>query len=362
VDPWAARVVSVNDYAGVDMEFGVEEMVSATAMIAATIETIGEPGTGRWCCESPPLQVTDIEILGGSFPEDSDGTLSGIDYQALDGNLAPGDRVTMLIRDDTVAFLIFDMDGALVHPVPQHQADAIEAMRVREASSAGGWDPLDYSPLRAVTDIWSRYHSQWWGSVDQRVALAVSGVPGYRVTCSAADLGPLLRTTDYAPASEGLPSIVNTSRLEIVTAATSCDYDEILTLTAFVDGDDTDLFWWRGPTAETLIEADRRFGALRELTLALTNTTFGKETVSAPNSSGELIDQAFYIWPSAFLLLDGRAPAVQVLGEDEASRVAALSDISVAELDHLVAEVGGYALFRTAIDAAGNWRLAISGD
>jgi len=364
-DPWEIAVVPVNDYAAADMEFGIEEIVTADAMIEATVDWIGEPGSGRWCCENPPLEVSDITVLGGDFPLDSPGKLNGIDYQILNASVDIGDRVTMLMRGDTALF-VFDRDQGLSHPAPQHQADAIDAMRVREAQSAGGWDPLDYSPLRAVSDVWGRYHTTWWGSVDQRVALALSGVPGFPTVCSAADLAPILANADYPPSGEGLPATVARAKDEIVTAATACDYDEILSLTTFVDGDDTDLFWWSGgSTSDVFVEADRRFGAIRELVLALTNTAYASEEVNAENSSGEYVDQTFYVWPSAAVLIDGRnasAPSVVTLGEEEASRVAALNRMTVEELDESMRAIPGYALFRTAIDAAGRWRFALSGD
>jgi hypothetical protein len=357
--------VPVNDYAAADMEFGIEEIVTADALIEATVEWIGEPGSGRWCCENPPLDVSDITVLGGDFPLDSPGKLNGIDYQSLDAAVDIGDRVTMLMRGDTALF-VFDGDQGLAHPAPQHQADAIDAMRVREARSAGGWDPLDYSPLRAVSDVWGRYHTTWWGSVDQRVALALSGVPGFPVVCSAADLAPILRNADYPPSGDGLPATVAKARDEIVVAATGCDYDEILSLTTFVDGDDTDLFWWSGgSTSDIFIEADRRFGAIRELVLALTNTAYASDEVNAENSSGDYVDQTFYVWPSAAVLIDARnaaTPTVATLGEEEAARVAALNRMTVEELDESMRVFPGYALFRTAIDAAGRWRFALSGD
>ena len=365
LDPWAIRVVTVNDYAGAAMEFGVEEIIAGTAMIEATVDWVGEPGSGRWCCENPPLEVSNITVLGGEFSQDSDGKLNGIDYQSLDTAVEVGDRVTMLMRGDTALFVFGDDEG-LAHPAPQHQADAISAMRVREAQSAGGWDPIDYSPLRAVTDTWGRYHTNWWGSLDQRVALALSGVPGYPIICSAADLGPLLRNAEYPPSREGLPSTVATAKGEIVDAATACDYDRLLTLTAFVDGDDTDLFWWSGgSTSDVFIEADRRFGAIRELVMALTNTSYATEVLNAENSSGEYVDQTFYLWPSAAVLIgEGNAatPTVATLGEEEAARVAALNRMTVEELDEAMQVFPGYALFRTAIDAAGRWRFALSGD
>jgi hypothetical protein len=365
VDPWEITVVPVNDYASADMELGIEEIIDATAMVEARVEWIGEPGSGRWCCENPPLEVSDITVLGGDFPQDSDGKINGIDYQSLDASLEIGDRVTMLMRGHT-ALLIFSVDDGLAHPAPQHQADAIDAMRVREAESAGGWDPLDYAPLRAVSDIWKRYHTDWWGSLGQRTGLALSGVPTFPVVCSAADLDRLIAVSPYPPSNEGLPSTVDRMRNEIVAAATSCDYDKILSLTAFVDGDDTDLFWWSGgSTPEVFVEADRRFGALRQLVLALTNTAYTREEVNAENSSGEYVDQEFYVWPSAAVLIGAQNAAqstVETLGEEEATRVAALNQMTVEELDESMRVFPGYALFRTAIDAAGRWRFALSGD
>jgi hypothetical protein len=270
------------------------------------------------------------------------------------------------MRDDGVALFVFGSDGGLAHPAPQHQADAIAVMRVREAQSAGGWDPLDYSPLRAVSDIWTRYHTDWWGSLDQRAALALSGVPAFPVVCSAADLDRLITASPYPPSNEGLPSTVDRMRNEIVAAATSCDYDEILSLTAFVDGDDTDLFWWSGgSTPEVFVEADRRFGALRQLVFALTNTAYASDEVNAENSSGEYVDQTFYVWPSAAVLISAENAAqstVQTLGEEEATRVAALNQMTVEELDESMRMFPGYALFRTAIDTVGRWRFALSGD
>jgi len=364
-DPWEIRVVPVNDYAGADVNLGIEEIIDATAMVEATIEWIGEPGSGRWCCENPPLEVSDIRVVGGEFPQDSEGKINGIDYQSLDASLEIGDRVTMLMRGHT-ALLVFAADESLAHPAPQHQADAIDAMRVREARSAGGWDPLDYSPLRAVSDIWTRYRTDWWGSLDQRASLALSGVPAFPVVCSAADLNRLIAASPYQPSHEGLLFTVDRMRNEIVAAATSCDFDEILSLTAFVDGDDTDLFWWSGgSTPEVFVEADRRFGALRQLVLALTNTAYEPTEINAENSAGDNVDQTFYVWPSAAVLIgaaNANTPTSQTLGEEEAARVAALNRLTVDELDESITQSAGYALFRTAIDAAGRWRFALSGD
>ncbi len=366
-DPWTIDAVTVNAYIGADMESGIEEILSGAAMIEATIVSIGDPDTGRWCCANPPFQVRDIEVLGGNFTDDTEGWLKGIEYQSLDRNLFPGDRVTIVMRDPEVAAFVFTRDGGLAHPAPQHQVDAIDAMRVREAQSAGGWDPVDYTPLRAVTDIWDRYHTAWWGSMDQRVALAVSGVPGYPVTCSAADLGQVPGAPEYPPASEGLPFRVAIARDEIVAASTVCDYNAILALPAFVDGDDTDLFWWSGePAVDVFVEADRRFGAIRELVLALTNTAVASETVNAPDDSGASVDQTFYVWPSAAVILNepsaSGVPASELLGIEEAARVAALAGISTEALDKVVSAFDGYALFRPAIDEAGNWRFALTGD
>jgi hypothetical protein len=364
-DRWEIAVVPVNDYAGVDMKFGIEEIITADALIEATVEWIGEPGSGRWCCENPPLEVSEITVLGGDFPADSSGELNGIDYQKLDVGLAVGDRVTMLMRGDTALF-VFNHDEGLAHAVPQHQADAIAAMRVREARSAGGWDPLDYSPQRAVTDVWGRYRDPWWGSEDQRVALTVSGVDGYPIVCSAADLGRLISTSDYPPSYENLPATVARAKDEIVEAATACDFEGVLALTTFVNGDDTDLFWWSGgSTSAVFVEADRRFGALRQLVLALTNTTYASTEVNAENSAGDHVDQTFYVWPSAAVLIDtsnATTPASQTLGADEAERVALLNRMTVEELDTNMQVLSGYALFRTAIDTAGRWRFALLGD
>jgi hypothetical protein len=364
-DPWEVSVVPVADYDGTDMEFGIEEIVTADAMIEATVVWVGEPGSGRWCCENPPLEVSDITVLGGDFPADSEGKLNGIDYQSLDLGLDIGDRVTMLMQGDTALF-VFGSDEGLAHPAPQNQADAIAAMRIREARSTGGWDPRDYSPQRAVTDVWSRYSDSWWGSTSQRVALTVSGVEGYPITCSAADLDRSLLIPDYPPSYEGLPSTVANAVNEIVDAATACDYDQVLTLTTFVNGDDTDLFWWSGgSTSEVFIEADRRFGAMRQIVYALTNTTYAPTEVNAENSAGDHVDQMFYVWPSAAVLIDktnAATPTSQTLGADEAQRVAFLNRMTVEELDEALQILRGYALFRTAIDAAGRWRFALLGD
>jgi hypothetical protein len=229
-----------------------------------------------------------------------------------------------------------------------------------------GYVVVAHQDRHAITDIWGRYHTEWWGSVAQRVDLALSGVPGYPVVCSAADLEGSTAAPSYPPSSENLPSTVTRTQREIIAAATACDYDEILTLTAFVDGDDTDLFWWSGgSTPEVFIEADRRFGALRQLVMALTNTAYADEEVNAENGSGEYADQTFYVWPSAAVLVgeaNARQSTVETLGEEEAERVAVLNQMTVEELDESMGVFPGYALFRTAIDAAGRWRFALSGD
>ncbi len=49
-DPWEIDVVPVNDYEGVDMTFAIEEIIRNDAWIEATIVSIGDPETERWCC------------------------------------------------------------------------------------------------------------------------------------------------------------------------------------------------------------------------------------------------------------------------------------------------------------------------
>jgi len=77
------------------------------------------------------------------------------------------------------------------------------------------------------------------------------------------------------------------------------------------------------------------------------------------------VDQTFYMWPSAAVLIgekNAAASTADTLGEEESARVAALNQMTVAELDEAMKVSPGYALFRTAIDAAGRWRFALSGD
>ena len=222
-DPWEIDVVSVSAYRDAGLDLGIEEIIGSAALIEATVVSIGDPETGRWCCGNPPFQVDKIEVLGGEFTDDFGGWLNGAQYQSLDRTLNPGDRITILLRDGQNVVFVFAKDEGLAHPATAHHREAIDAMRVREAASAGGWQPIDYSPLRAVRDVWERYHTDWWGSMDQRVALALSGVPEYPVICSAADLGAVTGDTDYPPASAGLPIAVSRTRESVVAAASACD-------------------------------------------------------------------------------------------------------------------------------------------
>jgi hypothetical protein len=59
---------------------------------------------------------------------------------------------------------------------------------------------------------------------------------------------------------------------------------------------------------------------------------------------------------------NSETPTSQILGEEEAARVGLLNEMTVEELDESISRFPGYALFRTAIDFAGRWRFALSGD
>jgi len=176
-DPWKVETIEHEDYPDTDAASGLSQILGADSLVQATIETLGSQAEGgRWCCENPPFTVTDIEVIEGSRPRPG-GHLNGFGYQNLTAYLEPGDRVTLLLAGD-LALFVFGDDEGIVHPVPISHAAAINAMREREAAWRGYSGGEELSPLEAIRTVWGRYRDTWWGSIEQRTALALSGVPG----------------------------------------------------------------------------------------------------------------------------------------------------------------------------------------
>ncbi|HHC07734.1 MAG TPA: hypothetical protein ENK55_03350 [Actinobacteria bacterium] len=373
-DPWGIEIVDwEDDFFGVDD--ALASLLAADAVVAGTVVTLGD-ADGRWCCENPPLDLTDVEVVVGDLAV-ADGRFNGISFQHLVGRVAPGDRITLLTRSG-VAALVFTDDGSLAHPVPPSFAAAIEAAAHRYAA-AFGWDPdelrREHSVLEVFGAVWERYHDDWWGSPEQRAALVLSGFEGRPVTCSAADLGALLASwPPYPPAGRDLPPAVAATREALVDAATSCDYERIIELAGYrapteEDPVDVDAFWWNAMRdRDEFVEGDLTVGYLRELVLALTQTSVGIEVGPLPDpETGEYVETTLYVWPAAFILElvdeDGELRSfAELVDGGELARIAAVNGTTVERLVAAVEEFGGYAWFRTGIAEDGRWRFALSGD
>ncbi len=374
-DRWRIEIVDWEDDFD-DVDRSLAWLLDADAVIEATIVSLGA-ADGRWCCENPPIEVTDLTVVGGEPPRD-DGRLNGVSFQSLDRSLEPGDRVTLLVQHG-VALVVFTEDGSVAHPVPPSIARAIDAAVYRYAASSGR-DPSEVrrevSPLEVLGGIWEQYHDDWWGMPEQRAALALSGFEGRPVTCSAADLAGLLGAwPSYPPAGRDLPSAVLATRAAIIEAATGCDYERIIELAGYRASTeeqpvDVDVFWWNAMRdLDVFVQGDLTVGYLREVVLALTQTAVGAGVGSFLDpETGEHVETTAYVWPAA-AVLDLSDPAgdprsfVELVGdEEELARIASLNDTTVENLVGAVEDFGGYAWFRTGIAEGGRWLFALSGD
>ena len=375
VDRWQIEVVAwEDDFDGV--EDALASLLGADAVVEGTVVSLGD-ADGRWCCENPPIEVTDVEVVAGDLAA-ADGRFNGISFQHLVGSVAPGDRITLLMKNG-VAALVFTDDGSLVHPVPPSFAAAIEAAAHRYAA-AFGWDPEELRRERSVLEvfgaIWEHYHDDWWGSPEQRAAIVLSGFEGRPVTCSAADLGALLASwPPYPPAVRDLPPAVAATREALVDAATSCDYGRIIELAGYrapteEDPVDEDAFWWNAMRdRDVFVEGDLTVGYLRQLVLALTETSVGTRVGNVLDpETGEHVETTRYVWPAAFALelvdeTGEQRPFAELIGDDEElARIAVVNGTTVEQLVAAVEEFGAYAWFRTGIAEDGRWLFALSGD
>ncbi|MEN8234252.1 MAG: hypothetical protein ABFR89_04950 [Actinomycetota bacterium] len=362
-DPWEIETVDVEDWEGGEVPDAVAQILRADSLVEATIETLGnQQEGGRWCCENPPFTVTDVRVIEGSYGRR--GTdLNGVEYQDLRKYIEPGDRVTLLLNSG-IAYFVFDEDGGLVHPVPPHEAEAINILREREATWFGYGDGTEMSPLAAVQAVWSRYRDDWWGSIEQRTALALSGVSGYPDTCSAADMAPVLEMYPHPPSSDGLPDAVADTRVQLIEAATACDFESIIALTGEPQSTEEepayrDEFWWSATNSpEYFVENDRVYGALRKLAFALSLVGYGVTSLEQADGSTE----TYYSWPKDYGEVEEGETFADLAPFDELSRIAALNRMDVDDLVGYANEFGAYALFRTGIRDDGQWLYALSGD
>lgn len=356
-NPWGIEVVEVTDYELADVADGVAEVIRPSGIVEATIVEIGD-SDGRWCCENPPFRVTDVVVIAGTH-EDRGGAMNGVSYQHLERTLKPGDRVTILDRGGTTDF-VFNADGSLAHPIPPHQVEAIEALAEGDAAWFGV--PASRTPLEIVYEVWTRYGPEdryWWGPVDQRVALALSGTPGYQRTCSSGDMQPLVDAYDYPAATSGLTEEAAATRQRLIDAAITCDLEALIQMSGYQPSTedhpvDVDAFWWNAmDTVENFAETDRHYGILRELVYALTGTPVA-ERVSG--------DTTTFVWPAAYGIDYEASSFTDAFDLDSQQRIAGMNDVTPEQMAAQISEFGGYIYFRTGITAAGQWSFALAGD
>ena len=191
-------------------------------------------------------------------------------------------------------------------------------------------------------------------------------------TTSITPSGPFVCSTtgmdipaDYAPSYEGLPDPVARTWAMLFDAALGCDFEFIISiardggLSESVDA----IFWGATGTLEGLKRYDADNGSLRSLALALT-------TVPTAPFEGQRYDvetetaapQVYWSWPPVHDDLGDGVGIEDLWDADTLSRVAALNDMTVAELIASVDEFGGYAGFRVGIAEDGRWLFALAGD
>jgi hypothetical protein len=329
--PEAIAVVESEDY-GPDYTIteAIDDIAGADGIIEATVVK------AERCCENPPLQVTDIDVLAATESFTPRGDLHAQGDQNLAGLVAPGDRITLLLWNGTVQ-LAFHPGGSLLHPVPQATADALELMMSREAAD---------TPLQAVIGVWRRYDAQLLHGTGSLGGIYLQGEPGFEAApCSAADLGEV-------PLEEmELPAPVAATRANLVEAAAACDFAALIAMT----GSDlpTDEFWEGATGSVHDLRVLDRDGALLQLVGVLAATE--PERVESPDR--ESTPPAYYVWPAGAETADWRE-----LSDPDLSLLSLLNEMTVPEFTAAWDRFGGYGLFRVGIAVDGTWLFARSGD
>lgn len=341
----------------------IEEILTADAFIAGTIETMGDPDENyKWCCENPPLTFTDIEVLesiGGEFDETS---FRGFSYQDLPAHVQPGDRVHMLLIGDTVLYM-FGKDENIAHPVTVDQAAAVDLLREKEGAPLGWTASNPLSPEKAIRWTWSRYTDPWWGSAEHRLALALSGIEGHPTVCSAADMVQLAEDDGSVGATDELPPEVAATRKALLDASINCDFE---TLYQLGGGDEAALtsnspYSFAGIySVDDIAFLDTLYGLGRQLVIALTMLPSSVYQYGGGDNADDDPYTAF-AWPPDLGIRDGQP--VENLWDDElASIVAYLNNVSTSDFMGSPKDNGSYALFRVHILDDGTLLTALAGD
>jgi hypothetical protein len=359
VDAWAINVVDVPDFFPATYVDAIYEILGADAFVAATIETMGNPNENyRWCCENPPVTLSDIEVLETSSGEFRETRFNGISYQDLPAHVEPGDRVHILLVGGN-ALYVFGQDEGIVHPVAVHQGEAINLLRVK-AGVRLGYDEADpISPEKAIRWTWSRYANPWWGSSEHRLALALDGIEDRSGVCSAADMFQFVEYSELQGVSDELPPEVAATRQALIDASIHCDYT---TLYEIGGGDEAALtsnspYSFAGIySVDDIAYLDSEYGLGRQLVMALTLLPHSTEETGDDDNPDFV-----YSWPPHAAIPDGGSLG-DVWDDELISLVALLNDVTPTDLNESSSDFGAYAMFRVHISNDGTLLAAISGD
>ncbi|MCB1246352.1 MAG: hypothetical protein KDB69_03720 [Acidimicrobiia bacterium] len=186
--------------------------------------------------------------------------------------------------------------------------------------------------------------------------VTTTSVSGDR-TCSTQEGIPGPPYDDLDPG--GLTAAAEAMRMRLVELAHACDFETLVALNAesgLVQPTDG-IFWGAAGSVESLRQYDTDYKALNQLAWALSFLPYSTEEWE-PNP-GEV--EVYYQWPPVADLPDGGSledlwdPALL-------AAVAALNDLSVADLIAHTNEFGAYFGFRVGISESGRWMFALGGD
>ncbi|MCL1598899.1 MAG: META domain-containing protein [Actinomycetia bacterium] len=180
--------------------------------------------------------------------------------------------------------------------------------------------------------------------------------------CSATGMEP---PADYPPSYENLPDPVARTWGMLFDAALGCDFEGLIAIAQ--EGSDSEsndaIFWGAASSTTGLIGYDATSGSLRSLVLALTTlptAPFEGQRYDAKTQT--VVPQNYWSWPPVHDDLGNGVGIEDLWDADTLERVAALNNMTVAELVASIDEFGGYAGFRVGIAEDGTWLFALAGD
>jgi len=177
---------------------------------------------------------------------------------------------------------------------------------------------------------------------------------------------PEVRTEAYS----GLPPAVESMRMNLVDAASNCDFQGLVELMGDPSPARTALLGYaEDPLADDLdfekfVRLDERTGLLRSIALALTTLPFGAESADY-ESDGGTGTTTYYVWPPQPQLIDSNGEVVsitEVWDREFAARVGEVNGLSLYDVYNFTDQFGSYILWSVAIREDGQAWLSYSGD